>query len=51
MMFLHEQNETEPILIVENLWPLSMFFKPLIFSLPREGKNFKGEPKEREGLQ
>ena len=31
MMFLHEQNETEMILIVENLWPVSMVFKPLFF--------------------
>ena len=51
MMFLHEQNETEMILIVENLWPVSMVFKPLFFPSRGEGKNFKGEPKEREGSQ
>ena len=26
-------------------------FQAPIFSLPGEGKNFKGEPKEREGSQ
>jgi hypothetical protein len=42
MMFLHEQNETELILTAENLWPLSTFFKSLLFPCLRQGNNFAG---------
>jgi hypothetical protein len=42
MMFLHEQNETEHILIEENLWPLSMVCKPLFFPSLGGGKKFQG---------
>jgi len=46
MMFLHEQNETEPILTAENLWPLSTFFKSLLFPCLRQGNNFEEGQKE-----
>jgi hypothetical protein len=49
MMFLHEQNETELILIAENLWPLSTFFKSLLFPCLRHGNNFE-EGQEEGGL-
>jgi hypothetical protein len=39
MMFLHEQNETELILTGENLWPLSLVCKSLLFPCLRQGNN------------
>jgi len=45
-MFLHEQNETELILTGENLWPLSTFFKSLLFPCLRQGNNFEEGQKE-----
>jgi len=43
---LHEQNETESILIVENLWPLLLVCKSLLSPCLRQGNNFNGKLKK-----